>query len=180
MPLTGLTSCRVWDTLSTTGNVNWDSWQTTLLRKFFIAQTTICTFSSRLKSYLLTCLCVTKWTFGKPWSLMFPIHRSLLAMLSFRRSSLDRVQERHHLFNHKELWEAQAEKSLYLPPKKKSKRDLFLRFLKFESVITVRIPQIALMKMNKRISLITSLLPSHPVILLRKLLSLLLRLLILL
>ncbi len=32
---------------------------------------------------------------------MFPIHRSLLAMLSFRRSSLDRVQERHHLFNHK-------------------------------------------------------------------------------
>ena len=169
MPSTGHTSCRVWDTLSTTGNVNWDSRQRTQLRKFFIAQTTISTFSSTLKSYLLTCLSVRKWTLVKPWSLMSPIHQS--ARLSFPLNSPDLAQERLLPFNHKELWEAQAEKFLALQQKKKSKRDHLSRLIKFESATTVRILQIVLMKMSKRTSLIISLLRDRKEILSRKVLS---------
>jgi hypothetical protein len=88
---------------------------------------------------------------------MSPIHPSHLARLSFPPNSRDLAQEKSHLITHKDLQEDQGEKDA-LPLKKKSKRDLLLGFLKFESATSVRIPQIVLKKMIKRTSLITSLL----------------------
>ena len=170
--MTGHTSCRVCDSLFIMQNANRHSLKRIQLRKFFIAQTTIFTFSSRLKNYLLICLCATTWTLGKHWRLMSQTHPSRLARLSFHPNFRGPAPERLHLNYQKELGEVLAEIHVF-PPKKKSNRDLLLRFLKFESVTTVRIPPTALMKSSKRTSLSISLLskPRHPVILLIKLLS---------